>query len=87
MKEKFSRIPDLKELDDENVSDFRMSMKTSNGMTGRRQPETKPTSRNKILPCRDISPASEDAQKANSGVDQEGTDPLCMNTMQTQAHH
>ena len=52
---------------------------------GLRQPETKPTSRNKILPSRGISPASEDAQKANSGVDREETDPLRTNTMQTQA--
>ena len=43
---------------------------------GLRQPETKPTSRNKILPPRGISPASADAH--------EETDPLRTKTMQTQ---
>lgn len=51
---------------------------------GQRQPETKPTSRNKILPSRGISPASEDAQKANRGVDREETDTLRTNTTQRQ---
>ena len=33
MKEKFTRILELKELDDENTSKFRILLKTSNGMT------------------------------------------------------